>query len=398
MPSPMAMCDFLAIRTVPRGGFSFHKVFEEEESGEEKQDEILQEEQDNRMEAVNRRTMRRRESPTFSRRRPVRFVLEDADKAGYLGVSLKPNEAATRFETLIGARRRQRASTLQMYVSAAPALDRVPLSAAAAPATRVKNVLEHSASNESGTAASEELLRPQDKNKVMEEDEERRELEQSGVSSPPRQQVGRDALEEDEGRKRPATNEPLTDFQAFCASFAAGGSAAAHRAMAKRKQYGAVNKQADSSATALHQIFDRLKHPRTVGQEMKQPNGDDTAVTPRSANKRSHYEAFGFDETEMTDNAVATRQVLQKSKNEQVSGMTNNQEEPEKKTPQIARRISFDNEVDALVDTPSKGVSGRLSNRKRKRTQAFGMSDEDDKDTEWRDSLAFRPHRFRQAD
>ena len=70
---------------------------------------------------------------------------------------------------------------------------------------------------------------------------------------------------------------------------------------------------------------------------------------------------------------------------------------PAYRTPRITRRISFDDEANALVDTPSKKMLKRLSNGKRKRPQTSGMIDEDDEDTEWRDSLAFRPHHSKLA-
>ncbi|CAI5730769.1 unnamed protein product [Peronospora farinosa] len=405
-PSPTTMGDFLATRTVRRGGFSFHEVFEEKEDSEEK-DENVQQERDNWMQTVTMKTARRRESPTFSRRKkPVRFVFEDADGDGYMGVLLEPSEAATRLEALIEARRRQRTSTSQMHILPPPPSIRIPLSAAIAPA---KKVSEHSPLNEPNLTVHGVSPRPQDEGKAIEGDEERKEPKQSEVSSPERQQVGPDTLEEVERRKEPEQSEPLPDFQAFCASFAAGGSAAAQRAVAKRKYheaFGAVDKEVNDSATTLHQCLDRVKHPRTLRQDTKQSSGD------HSADKRTCPESFGSDDKQAINNTVVT-QILEKRKHDQAFGPAKKQSQPEEKygimflsawaalglpTPRIARQISFDDEVNALADTPLTKMMGRLSNRKRKRTQPFGMIDEDDEDTEWRDSLAFRPHHSRLAE
>ncbi|CAI5728602.1 unnamed protein product [Peronospora destructor] len=322
-PSPMTMGDFLATRTVRRGGFSFNEVFEDKENSEKK-DENVQQERDDWTQAVNMRTARRKESPTFSRRRPVRFVSEDADGDGYMGVPLEPSGAATRLEALIGARRKQRASTLQTCV---PTLQPSIL-AAIAPVASVKKVSKNSPPNGPNPAARVVSPRPQDEGKDIEDDEDRNESEQSEVSSLGRQQVGSNTLEEVERRKESEQSEPLPDFQAFCVSFAAGGSAAAQRAVAKRKYheaFGAVDKGVNGSATILHQCLDRAKHPRTLRQDTKQPNGD------RSANKRTQPEISGSDDKQANDNTVATRQILEKRKHDQAFGPAKIQGQPEEK-------------------------------------------------------------------
>ncbi|KAG3114720.1 hypothetical protein PI124_g6475 [Phytophthora idaei] len=361
---PMAMSDFLATSVSRRGGFSFDEIREKEiveENREEKEDWT---------QVVNTRLVRRREPPTFSGRKPVRLV-EDVDRVEYSG----PSEAAARLETLIGARRRRRESTLPSYVPPPPPVtaknnSSAPIPIPVVPAAGLEKPSEH---NDSTTPES-----------IQQE-----------VSSPIGQQSEQKISDEDEETKESERNEHVTDFQAFCASFAAGGSAAA-QAAAKRKHheaFGSDAEQTNGGASIAQQSAEKRKHPRVLEQDSEQPEHSVPAAL-QILDKRSHYEAFGSDDEKEIDDAVAAQQALEKRSHDQAFGTTKEQERPQEKTPRIIRRISFGDEVDALATPSPKEVPSERSTGKRKHKQAFGMLDDEDEDTEWRDSLAFRPHRM----
>ncbi|KAF1795319.1 hypothetical protein GQ600_14212 [Phytophthora cactorum] len=345
-----------------RGGFSFDEIREKEiveENREEKEDWT---------QVVNTRLVRRREPPTFSGRTPVRLV-EDVDRVEYSG----PSEAAARLETLIGARRRRRESTLPSYVPPPVTAKNnlsAPIPIPVVPAAGLEKPSEH---NDSTTPESIQQEAP----------------------SPIGQQSEQKISDEDEETKESERNEHVTDFQAFCASFAAGGSAAA-QAAAKRKHheaFGSDAEQTNGGASIAQQSAEKRKHPRVLEQDSEQPEHSVPAAL-QILDKRSHYEAFGSDDEKEVDDAVAAQQALEKRNHDQAFGTTKEQERPQEKTPRIIRRISFGDEVDALAAPSPKEVPSERSTGKRKHKQAFGMLDDEDEDTEWRDSLAFRPHRM----
>ncbi|KAG6610337.1 alanine aminotransferase 2 [Phytophthora cinnamomi] len=214
------------------------------------------------------------------------------------------------------------------------------------------------------------------------------------ASSPLVEQVEGETVEDDEETKESELQEPLTDFQAFCASFATGGSSAAQLVIAKRKHdeaFGREDEQAHGGAAVAQQSFEKRKQPRVQEQEIEQVEDDNVAAVHQSNEKRKHHEAFGSEgegEDSIDDGVV--EQVLEKRTHDEAFG---EEERPQEKTPRIARRISFTDEVEALSAHPPKEVPGGHSAAKRKHQQAFGMIDEEDEDAEWRESLAFRPHR-----
>ncbi|KAK1948043.1 hypothetical protein P3T76_000333 [Phytophthora citrophthora] len=355
---PMAMSDSLSTRTSQRGGFSFDEISEEE-----KEEEKLRESEEVKQ-AVNMRPMRRRESPTFSGRRPVRLV-EETERVGYSG----PSEAAARLEALIVARRRQKAATsmahapVPVIVSAAVL---PPIPASIAPAVESEKPLAdlplHAPKRSPPPPEVQPQLSKQQDHQAVEEDDETKETEQ---------------------------NKVLTDFQAFCATFAAGRSAAALQAATKRKHHEAFepNVKTSGDAGVAEEDGDKRKHPRVDEHTIEDPIP--AAATPRSVGKRTHYTAFGSDDNEEVDDTVAAQQVLEKRNHDQAFGTA--KEQKQEKTPRIVRRISFSDEVDA---SPSKEVLGESSAGKRTHKQMFGMHDDEEEDADWRDSLAFRPHHF----
>ncbi|KAG7384556.1 hypothetical protein PHYPSEUDO_002456 [Phytophthora pseudosyringae] len=352
---PMAMSDSLATRSARRGGFSFDEV-REEAKGDEKRDG-----QEEWTQAVDRRIARRRESPTFSGWRPVRLV-EDREAVGYSGLS----EAAARLEALIGARMRRKAATLTSYEPppvTAPAPIHAPVPVA--PDVAVAKPAEHTAPK----PVPQEVAPPLGQHSATDEDEETKESEQS---------------------------EPLTDFQAFCASFATGGSATAQQAAVKRKHqeaFGSDTEHTNGSAS-IAMPKEKRKHPRVLGQDIGEPKRDTAAPTPQSVDKRTYHEAFGSDDEKEIDDVVAAQQVVDKRSHDQAFGATTELERPQEKTPRIVRRISFGDEVDGLAASSPNEVAGERSTGKHKHKQAFSMLDDEDEDAEWRDSLAFRHHHF----
>ncbi|ETL37231.1 hypothetical protein L916_10952, partial [Phytophthora nicotianae] len=357
-PMPMAMSDFLVTSAPRRGGFSFDEI----------RDEVLVEE--NRKEKedwVNARIARRRESSTFSGRRPVRLV-EDVESVGYNG----PSEAATRLEALIGARRRRRESAPPPHIPAPPPVPAMnhspaPVSAPVAPAASLENHLELSVSQAPKPVQQEAslLVRPQNEQKTT-QDEETKESER---------------------------NEPVADFQAFCASFAVGGSAAALQAAAKRKHheaFGSDTEQTSGGVGIAEEFVEMRKYPRVSEQITEESESSAPSATLQVLDKRSHYKALGSENENEIDDAEEVQQIFEKRNHDQAFG---EQERPQETTPRIIRRISFGDEADALTASP-KEVPSERSTGKRKHKQAFGMLDDEDEDAEWRDSLAFRPHRM----
>ncbi|KAG1700135.1 hypothetical protein DVH05_011946 [Phytophthora capsici] len=352
---PMAMSDLLA--TSRRGGFSFDEVREGKQEEEKRQEE--------REHAVKTRPAKRRESPVFSGRRPVRLV-EEMDRVGYSA----PSEAATRLEALIRARRRQKAATSTSQVSApviAPVPVLPPAPASVAPAIESEKPLVNLPLR-FPKQPSPELL-PQ-----------------------PRMQQNRQAAEKNEETKESEPGKVLTDFQAFCATFAVGGSAAAIRAAAKRKHHEAFESNAKTNGDADDSTQDeKRKQPRVDEQII----GDSisAAATPQSVEKCTHYEACGSDDEKKVDNTVTTQQILEKRNHDQAFGTAKEQKQENLavacRTPRIIRRISFSDDIDA---SPSKEALGEISAGKRTHKQAFGIHDDEDEDADWRDSLAFRPH------
>ncbi|KAL4151934.1 hypothetical protein PRNP1_008870 [Phytophthora ramorum] len=190
--------------------------------------------------------------------------------------------------------------------------------------------------------------------------------------------------------------KPITDFQAFCASFATGGSVAAQQAAAKRKHheaFGLENEQTIGDTTAAQRGKYKQPRVREDNDEQSDLTASPVATEPQRVKSPKHYEAFGSDDEQAIDEAFADQQVLQKRTHHQAF-RTEKEERPHEKTPRIVRRISFTDEVNALAASPPKEAAAEQSNGKRKHQQAFGMIDEDDEDAEWRDSLAFRPHQF----
>lgn len=379
MQMPMAMSDFLANTAPRRGGFSFNEIREDEiveENREEKED---------RTHMMNTRQARRRESPTFSGRRPVRLV-EDVETAAYTG----PSEAATRLEALIGARRRRKESYQLSYDPPPPVPARnraaVPVSAPVEPA-RISNVDSSLDVKTTVPAASLETSLEHGASLVPK-------LARQKDRTPIEQQNEQTSIGANEETKESERSEPQTDFQTFCASFASGGSAAAQVAT-KRKHHEAFESDAEKtndSVRIARQSVEKRKHPRILEQHIEQPEGNAATATPHPLDKRSHYEAFGSDDEKEIDDAVEALEVLEKRSHDQALGTTKGQERPQEKTPRINRRISFGDEVDALIASPPMGAPGECSTGKRKHKQAFGMLDDEDDDAEWRDSLAFRPH------
>lgn len=139
------------------------------------------------------------------------------------------------------------------------------------------------------------------------------------------------AVEDDEETK---DSEPLTDFQAFCASFATGGSAAAQKALAKRKHheaFGSEDEQATSTAGVAQQSVETRKHPRVFEEEEEQVADEVTPVEPHSAEKRTHHEAFGSDGDGAVDDAVGAEQVLEKRTRDEAFGAEEKLEWPQEK-------------------------------------------------------------------
>ncbi|KAE8977364.1 hypothetical protein PR002_g25039 [Phytophthora rubi] len=125
----------------------------------------------------------------------------------------------------------------------------------------------------------------------------------------------------------------------------------------------------------------------------KQVDDDVTIAATHSAEKRKRHEVFGSEDENASGDAVEADQVLEKRTHAEAFGAEDKPDRPQEKTPRIARRISFSDEVAALSAASPKEVPGGRSNVKRKHQQAFGMIDEEDEDADWRESLAFRPHR-----
>ncbi|KAE8986016.1 hypothetical protein PR003_g23954 [Phytophthora rubi] len=366
---PAAMNNSSGTRPAQSGGFSFNEVAREEKKEEENQaswhEPVVWEQ------AVSMKAARRRESPTSSGRRPVRLVSEDAGAVIYNG----PSEAASRLEALIRARRRAR--TPPVYVpppsqplptatvpSPSPPLEEVPV-------TGIEESLEYSASH-----APKQVPH--------------------SIPSPIGQQDERNANEDEEETKDSEQHEPLTDFQAFCSSFATGGSAAAQKAITKRKHheaFGSEDEQANDGAGVAQQSVEKRKQLRVFEQDEKQVDDDVTIAATHSAEKRKRHEVFGSEDENASGDAVEADQVLEKRTHAEAFGAEDKPDRPQEKTPRIARRISFSDEVAALSAASPKEVPGGRSNVKRKHQQAFGMIDEEDEDADWRESLAFRPHR-----
>ncbi|KAL4095752.1 hypothetical protein PRIC1_009124 [Phytophthora ramorum] len=369
--SPMAMGDSLATRAARHGGFSFDEVIQE---GGEMKSDAAQQETVGWEQAMNRRGGRQRESPTFSGRRPFQLVSEGVEGVGYSG----PSEAASRLEALIGARRRQRASTSPTYVPPPPP----PIETVRNPPAR------KSPPTRSSIAAVDKSVESSDTHASK--------LVQQDIPSPLGQREEDPIMDQDEETMGSEQRKPLTDFQAFCASFATGGSIAAQQAAAKRKHheaFGLENEQTIGDTTAAQR--EKYKQPRVRedNDEQSDLTASPVATEPQRVKSPKHYEAFGSDDEQAIDEAFADQQVLQKRTHHQAF-RTEKEERPHEKTPRIIRRISFTDEVNALAASPPKEAAAEQSSGKRKHQQAFGMIDEDDEDAEWRDSLAFRPHQF----
>ncbi|OWZ24178.1 hypothetical protein PHMEG_000831 [Phytophthora megakarya] len=289
---PIAMSEALATRTARNGGFSFDEAIEEKSEGR----------QEEYMAAVNTRTARRKESPTFAGRKPVRLVSEDV---GYSG----PSEAATRLEALIGVRRKRRGSNPPSY---APPPQRAT--------AKAKSPSPASVQTDSVPTAGEKPF----------EDTSSETLESAPqVDHFPMEQKNDDSIMQEGEETKEA--EPLTDFQAFCASFVSGGSEAAQLALTKRKHheaFGAIENLGNNSVDTAHQSVEKRKHLRVSQPEQ---NGSDSVATHKNVDKCKCYEAFGSDDEKEIDDAVASHQVLEKRNHDQAFGTTGKVERPQER-------------------------------------------------------------------
>jgi hypothetical protein len=363
-----------SLRRERRGGFSFDEVIEER--GEEKieEEETREEESEDFQDwrqAVNTRTARRRESPTFSGRRPVRLVSEEVGPEPFAG----PSEAAARLEALIGARRRRRQSTSHSYGPPPPP----PLPARNHAPPEVPVLVAEAFGADSATAP--EVSVSDAAETTPQED-----------PPPPVQQHDGSALEEDEETKESEKSESVSDFQAFCASFAAGGSEAAQQAVAKRKHHEAfgpedVQPNASDSTVSLRQ--DKPKHPRIFGQDHVHSNGAATATAAGSGGNRKDYQSFVSDDPPVDANATAAPQPEDIRKhpqevNQEVSGQPKGTplapRSVEKRTRYEAFGSEDEQEIDAVVSSPQV-----LD--KRSHDEAFGSDQRQERPQEKYDCL-----------
>uniref|UniRef100_M4B6N6 Uncharacterized protein n=1 Tax=Hyaloperonospora arabidopsidis (strain Emoy2) TaxID=559515 RepID=M4B6N6_HYAAE len=316
-PSPMAMSHFFrATRVARHGGFSFHEAIEEGKAGDVVATSARKESNDWRQ-VMDRRRAGWKESPTFSRQRPVRLVSEDAERVGHTGSS----EAGTQLEALIRVRRRQQANTRHSKQAPLSLSSRIALLAPA------EKLVERSATREAEPTARGVLpamARQLHEGKVMEDNVGKEKARHIGASSRLRRQSEKGGTVEETETKEMEQGEPLTAFQAFCESFAAGGSAAARQAVAKRKHceaFEANDKHMYGSSTAAQQFYNSAKRPRTTVRSSKQSNSkNDTAATPHSVGERLN------DKKGVIDAAVSTHRVLEKRKHDQAFGKTAAQE------------------------------------------------------------------------
>ncbi|CAI5741402.1 unnamed protein product [Hyaloperonospora brassicae] len=316
-PSPMAMSHFFrATRAARQGGFSFHEATEEEKDGTEMTTSVRKEPID-RMQVVDRRMAKRKESAVVSRQRPVRFVSEGAEHIGYAGSS----GAGAQLEALTRARWRQQVTTRRPERVLLPPSDGIALSASAEKLAE-RSVLGIPDPTARGT--SPYLARQLHKGKVMNDDVTRKKSGHIGALSTVGRQSEKLATESAMKRKEIAQDEPLTAFQAFCASFAAGGSAAARQAAAKRKHreaFEAEDKHAHDTSATGQQIDNHAKRPRTFVQASERSNGGgDVAVTSHSVGERVN------DEKQVVDATATTQGVLEKRKYDQAFGTTEGQD------------------------------------------------------------------------
>ncbi|KAI9908767.1 hypothetical protein PsorP6_004002 [Peronosclerospora sorghi] len=365
--SPMAISSAMTTCTVQHGGFSFNEVFEKSETDGD-MDEHFEPERAVGIRA-NITVQRRKESSLFfSGKRPLQLVSKD-ENVSY--------EIATRLETPIRELRRQRSDTMS-HRSPPPSPVEALLS------SESTKLVKHSPAHE--LTSTVRLMSQQCENKATQED--RMVLEQSSVTVTSQSEKGK-AIEKSEEKKELKQSRPLTDFEAFCASFVAGGSAVAQQAVAKRKYRNAFevdDTQANDASS------NKVKSQRTVEQETRQLSGDSTTEILHGVDKRTHREALGS--VDNIDHALSPHQILAKRKYDEAFKTTVEQDHTKDITPQIARRISFGGKVDSLGKTPSKAMPVHRSD-KCKRKQPLGMIDDDDEDAElWRDDLSFRPHRF----
>uniref|UniRef100_A0AAV1VLC7 Transmembrane protein n=1 Tax=Peronospora matthiolae TaxID=2874970 RepID=A0AAV1VLC7_9STRA len=382
-PSPMAMSHFFrATRAARQGGFSFHEAIEEGKAGDVVAASGRKEPND-RKQVMDGRRAGWKESPTFSRQRPVRLVSEDAERVGYTG----SGEAVTQLEALIRVRRRQQANTRHSKQAPLSRSGRVALLAPA------EKLAERSATYEAEPTACGALptmARQLREGNVMEDNVGKEKARHIGTSSLLRRQSEKGGTVEEAETKEMEQAEPLTAFQVFCESFAAGGSAAARQAVAKRKHceaFEATDTHMYGSSTAALQFYNSAKRPRNTVRSSKQSHSkNDTAATPHSVDERLN------DNKGVTNAAVSTHRVLEKRKHDQAFGTAAVQERLSDKTPRIVRRISFDDDADTLAATSLENYSVQRSNGKRKKT--LDIVDDDDEDAEWRESLAFQPRQL----
>lgn len=284
---------------------------------------------------------RREQSPTCAVRRPLRLV-EDVEKGAL-------NEAGTSYNALLEARRKRTGvNVLPDRLSLATARENLPVRG---------KVPVKSAMNQT---------------KLFE-------LPVSRIQKPKRQTTVQQELHDDENRTQDAIQrEPPSDFQIFCASFAKGGFAVALQNTSKRKHSQAFGPDAEVSNTGAD-----TRHDSTQEQDQNCEQSKDSAVaaTCLSSNKRSYLEAFGS-KNQKKSNETAAEQNLE---NDQAFGTSTEQERPQKyicRTPQIVRRISFDDEVNALAASTSEELLSASLIGKRGHKQAFGMVDDEEDDTE----------------
>ncbi|GMF17827.1 unnamed protein product [Phytophthora fragariaefolia] len=302
--------------------------------------------------AVN--VARQRDPPMFSGRRPVRLVAEGVGAAGYAG----PSEAVARLEALIRSRRRKRATAPSYPPPAPAAVASATVSSSSPPLEDQEPTTSGDAARGSpgDTASHAPAPAPQP------------------IPQPMRQPDEECVLDDDEETKDSEQAEPLTDFQAFCASFVAGGSVVAQQAVAKRKHheaFGLENEQIDSGAAVAQRSAEKRKLPRVLEQDDDDEQVIDGTVpaAPQSAEKREYHEAFGPEDEAEVDNAVAAehkRNYYEAFGSEDEAAVDNAVAAEHKRNHYEA----FGSEDEAEVD------NAVAAEHKRNQYEAFGSEDE----------------------